>query len=235
MMRKPRRHKGFLVKFSLFIGFAILFPLLPLQAQSGLGTEGLHALAASKTTARLKSSFSYAPRYPAPGQAIQFTDASTGSPASWAWDFGDGSTSTVQNPSHAFAAKGFFRVVLTVVDGSATRSSRRTIAVIDATNTSLTASFRHNPAYPSTGESVQFTDTSSGNPTSWTWDFGDGSTSTVRNPSHVFTAYGFRTVTLVASDGSKTRSASRRITVRPGTGVVALVEPELLVTVKATE
>jgi len=49
---------------------------------------------------------------------------------------------------------------------------------------------------------VQFTDRSSGNPTSWNWDFGDGSTSTHQNPSHVYTVPGIYTVTLIVSSSA---------------------------------
>ena len=49
---------------------------------------------------------------------VQFTDRSTGAPTSWAWDFGDGSTSTDQSPSHTYATAGQFNVSLSVDDGT---------------------------------------------------------------------------------------------------------------------
>jgi PKD repeat protein len=51
---------------------------------------------------------------------VSFTDLSTGEPTSWAWDFGDGSTSTAQNPSHTYNTPGTYSVTLTVTnaDGS---------------------------------------------------------------------------------------------------------------------
>jgi PKD repeat protein len=52
---------------------------------------------------------------PAP-LAVQFTNTSTGSPTSWAWDFGDGASSTSQHPSHTYAAAGTYTVVLTVAN-----------------------------------------------------------------------------------------------------------------------
>jgi hypothetical protein len=55
---------------------------------------------------------------PVVGQVTQFRDASLGSPTSWLWDFGDGQTSTQQNPTHAFGAPGEFNVTLTVVNAS---------------------------------------------------------------------------------------------------------------------
>ncbi|MEX1309671.1 MAG: PKD domain-containing protein [Candidatus Sulfomarinibacteraceae bacterium] len=61
------------------------------------------------------AAFTYTPQAPVAGAAVQFTDASTGgAPASWMWDFGDGATSTEQNPMHTFASGGTFTVSLAV-------------------------------------------------------------------------------------------------------------------------
>lgn len=49
---------------------------------------------------------------------VQFTDASTNAPTSWAWDFGDGQTSILQNPSHQYAASGVYTVALTVTSAN---------------------------------------------------------------------------------------------------------------------
>jgi PKD repeat protein len=63
---------------------------------------------------------------------------------------------------------------------------------------------------------VQFTDTSTGNPTSWTWDFGDGTTSTLRHPSHDYTTNGRYTVRLTVRNagGSSTTTKTNYIKVR---------------------
>jgi len=60
---------------------------------------------------------------------VQFTDASTGSPASWLWNFGDGGTSTVQNPTHVYAAAGPYTVALTIGTGSDSNSTSKTVGV----------------------------------------------------------------------------------------------------------
>ena len=75
------------------------------------------------------------------------------------------------------------------------------------------ASFTYAPATPYNGEAVQFTDTSSGAPTSWQWTFGDGGSSTARNPSHSWAERGTYTVTLVMSKGSNNANTSTTITV----------------------
>jgi PKD repeat protein len=64
---------------------------------------------------------------------IQFTDASSGAPISWAWDFGDGQTSTQQNPSHQYAASGTYTVSLTTTNSigsnTVTRPNYLTVSV----------------------------------------------------------------------------------------------------------
>lgn len=79
----------------------------------------------------------------------------------------------------------------------------------------LTASFSNSPASPVAGQPVQYTDTSTGSPTSWEWNFGDSATSTEQNPSHSYTAAGSYGVTLTIRVGSNSNSASRTITVVP--------------------
>ena len=66
----------------------------------------------------------------------------------------------------------------------------------------LAASFSFTPASPAVGQSVQFTDTSTGGPTAWFWNFGDGTSSTSRNPAHAFSSAGSFNVSLTASGGS---------------------------------
>lgn len=74
----------------------------------------------------------------------------------------------------------------------------------------LTAFF----TYTAVGLSASFRDLSYGNPSSWEWDFGDGSTSIERHPTHLFTEEGFQTVTLKISDGGNpalTNEVSQKI------------------------
>jgi PKD repeat protein len=158
------------------------------------------------------ASFTYSPSSPVAGQAVQFTDTSTGKPTSWQWSFGDGATSTVQNPSHTFTAVSSYTVTLTV-SGSGSNSISQTINVLPSST--LTPSFTYSPSSPVAGQAVQFTDTSTGSPTSWQWNFGDGSTSTVQNPSHTFAMAASYTVILTATNSSGSQSASRTVTVVP--------------------
>jgi PKD repeat protein len=84
---------------------------------------------AATSAPSLTSSFTHNPNSPAPGQAIQFTDTSAGSPTSWHWDFNNGSTSTIQNPNHSFSAAGTYNVTLTVTNSSGSNSTSAAISV----------------------------------------------------------------------------------------------------------
>jgi len=76
------------------------------------------------------------------------------------------------------------------------------------------ANFVASPTSSCTG-TIQFTDASSNNPTSWIWDFGDSTTSTLRNPSHTYTTNGSYTVSLIAINafGNNTVTKSNYITI----------------------
>ena len=80
------------------------------------------------------------------------------------------------------------------------------------------ASFTWSPPTPTVGESTQFTDTSSGEPTSWSWNFGDGETSDQQNPSHIFEAEGSVDVSLTATNDAGSDTVSNQVTVGPESG-----------------
>lgn len=62
----------------------------------------------------LAAAFTFAPSWPTVGQAVAFSDGSSGSPGSWTWTFGDGAASQVRSPAHVFAAAGAYTVTLAV-------------------------------------------------------------------------------------------------------------------------
>ncbi|MHC4233895.1 MAG: PKD domain-containing protein [Planctomycetota bacterium] len=146
---------------------------------------------------------------------VDFTDTSNdpnGTVVGWSWDFGDGATSTQQNPSHTYAAAGDYTVTLTVTDNDGETGTATQTASVSASNQAPTASF----TWAATDLTVDFTDTSSdadGTIAGWSWDFGDGATSTLQNPSHTYAAAGDYTVTLTVTDndgatGTATQTAS---------------------------
>lgn len=80
------------------------------------------------------------------------------------------------------------------------------------------ASFTVSPAEPAAGDTVAFTDTSTGEPTSWSWDFGDGGTSTDQSPDHAFDAAGSYQVSLTASNDQGSDTATATVPVAPAAG-----------------
>jgi PKD repeat protein len=83
----------------------------------------------SSVVAAPAAAFGVSSDYAAAGQPVAFTDASTGSPTSWSWNFGDGSFSTLPNPSHAYAASGTYLVTLTVSNAGGSNTASRTVTV----------------------------------------------------------------------------------------------------------
>ena len=199
----------------LSVGFLLAvylqaFPGLAAAQTGQVGSKGFLTNLASNRAVRLRASFTYTPAYPSEGQAVQFTDMSTGSPTSWLWEFGDGSTSGDRNPSHIYMTSGFRKVALSVSNSTGSKKVTRTITVMPAP---ASASFVYSPTSPTVGQTVQFADTTSGDPSSWSWDFGDGGTSNVKNPNHVFAAPSSYSVSLMATNSAGSKKTTRTISV----------------------
>ncbi|MEM2124411.1 MAG: PKD domain-containing protein, partial [Methanolinea sp.] len=144
---------------------------------------------------------------------VRFTDHSSGVPTSWLWNFGDGESSTEQNPVHEYRSPGVYTVALTVRNAYGT--GQKVERDLVKAGTVPTAQFA---AIPSEGEApltVQFNDLSRGLPTDYSWDFGDGSGSRAKNPVHTYTREGEYTVSLTVSNqfGSDTRIQSGAVKV----------------------
>jgi len=148
--------------------------------------------------------------------AVQFVDSSSNSPTGWAWSFGDGGTSTEQNPVHTYSSSGTFTVTFTAVNGAGSSTvSKDGYVTVGASSSIPDASFEVTESYGTSPLTIQFIDTTTNSPTSWVWSFGDGTTSTAQNPSHTYTTAGTYTVTMTAtnSGGSSTATELDLITV----------------------
>ena len=145
---------------------------------------------------------------------VTFTDKSTGTPTAWDWNFGDGSDSTDQNPVHIYTSAGTYTTTLTVSNADGTASKDGTITVLQTTEPVVpVADFTSNVASGNAPLTVSFTDMSTGSTTAWSWDFGDGPTSTDQNPVHTYTSTGAYTVTLTASNANGGSSKTGSINV----------------------
>ncbi len=122
---------------------------------------------------------------------------------SYLWGFGDGGSSTVQNPSHTYLGEGNYTVGLTVVDEYGCKANVSKENIVSATNpleVSFSASQTEACAAPM---STDFTSSiTNGTPTEFEWDFGDGTKSSDLNPSHTYTVDGAYTVSLTAKTSS---------------------------------
>ncbi len=137
------------------------------------------------------------------GATVGFNSSGSSDPdgtiASYAWNFGDGSTSTQPNPTHTFAASGTYGVSLTVTDNDGATGTVTQLIVVSVPNQAPEAGF----TFAVDGLDVAFTSTSSdpdGTIASYAWNFGDGATSTQANPTHTYANGAVRTVTLNVTD-----------------------------------
>lgn len=133
------------------------------------------------------------------GLVYSFVDASSGSPSNWSWNFGDGNTSTTQNPTHTYSLSGNYYVCLTISD-SATGCLNTVCSNITVLNANCFSSFTYTP--DSLGAGVSFFDQSMSNAVGWLWDFGDSTTSIMQNPYHVYNNQGYYNVCLTVSDSN---------------------------------
>ena len=150
---------------------------------------------------------------------VDFTDATTGgSPISWDYDFGDGGSSTAQNPRYTFTKPGTFKVELTVYDGSV--YSKYSLFIIVRKNPAANFTVSKNAYCP--GEVVSFTNTTADGDTTiktTAWDFGDGNvTNNNGNVTKSYNNSGNYTVKMTVRDNfncASTISKSQFITINP--------------------
>jgi PKD repeat protein len=144
--------------------------------------------------------------------AVNFTDltAKNVPEVTYLWNFGDGFAGTVQNPTHTYTRAGQFTVSLKVTDPGGGTSSTKTKTNYIRIDDVLDADFTATPVSGAPPLDVEFSDDSTGTTIqSWLWNFGDGETSTAKDPQHTYDAAGLYTVTLVIS-GYKTVDTAQR-------------------------
>jgi len=172
------------------------FFILTLVAALGLSCGGGDEPTPTPTPIGVSALFAATPELGTAPLQVQFTDESTGQITAWAWDLGDGATSTARNPLHTYNDAGNYTVSLTVTgaDGATdTEAKADFIRVGD-----LLAGFSASPTTGAPSLQVQFTDESVGEITAWEWDFDNNGTvdSTGQNPSYTYDAMGKYSVAL---------------------------------------
>ncbi len=151
--------------------------------------------------------FNYTPTNPTTKDLIQFTDNSVdldGTITNWLWDFGDGNTSTIQNPTYSYQNKGMYYVMLTVTDNDGYTDTK--IKYFYVKKYGPNAYFSYLPNHPIKNQQVQFTDesydTSNSSISSWYWEFGDNNTSLLQNPTYSYSNNGSYKVNLTVTNNT---------------------------------
>jgi PKD repeat protein len=152
------------------------------------------------------------------GYSVNFTNSSTGA-VSYQWNFGDGGTSVDPNPTHLYTNAGTYTVVLTATNACGTATSTQVVTVVAPP----TAAFSASPVVGCDSLLVQFNNTSSGNPTSFAWQFpgGNPSSSTLENPTVFYGAPGVYSVVLTVSNSAGSGTVTQTNYVVVGTAPTA--------------
>jgi len=133
------------------------------------------------------------------GMQVNFTDLTANNPDAWFWDFGDGNTSNLQNPSNIFINSGIFDVTLTTTKGGQCIDSQvifGAIEVFSKPEIQLTSDTTYGCSIPF---EVEFTDQTI-NAVSWNWDFGNSITSTFASSSVLYSNYGSYDISLTVTN-----------------------------------
>ena len=161
---------------------------------------------------------------------VAFTGLTNDTVSSWRWDFGDGSFADGQNPAHTYTKPGIYSVTLSAANEFGTEHITKsgiinTGVVPDA---EFIAEIRQ--GYPPL--TVRFRDFSSGSPFAWSWDFGDGTTSTEKDPVHTYSEAGSYTTTLQVANAFGNDSLTRPNHISVGNPVPTLIQggPAVVVT-----
>jgi PKD repeat protein len=130
-----------------------------------------------------------------------FTDLSIpngGTPiVSWAWDFGDGGTSTLQNPQYLYGSSGNYDITLIVTNSDNLSDTMiQSLYAYPLPDVSMQAV----PSFGSVYDTIQFYGSSGSSIASWFWNFDDGTNSSLQNPMHIYQYDGLFDVSLTVTD-----------------------------------
>ncbi len=208
-----------------FFGFETLFQTLTdtIETYSWIAkeTKGPIVTVTVEDGELVRTTYTLAPATDAPiadfsyeneeGGTIEFKDESNNVPDTWLWDFGDGNTSTLQNPTHTYMEDGSYTVCLTVTNVFGTNMTCEMINVVVAA--APIADFEVMVMSSGANIAANFTDLSQNDPTAWLWDFGDGGISTSQNPTYVYAMPGTYQVCLTASNAIGSNESCKNVNI----------------------
>ncbi len=151
---------------------------------------------------------------------VRFTNQSLGDPTSFFWDFGDGTKSVEKDPVHTYTTPGTYTVTLRASNNQTSGIGTLTGAVTVTSGQVpyptptqvpgyITATFSADQTSGSSPLQVSLNDRSTGNPTSWLWDLGDGNSSRSQNVTHIYTAKGLYSIRLTAQNSISSGSIEK--------------------------
>jgi PKD repeat protein len=163
------------------------------------------------------AAFTATPTSGLPPLAVQFTDQSTNSPASWKWEYQKSGTSTwtqfstAQSPAYTFTAAGQYSIRLTATNAGGSNTLTKTGYITVGHTGIIIPYFTGSPTSGKKPLTVQFTDQSVGSIDTWEWDFKNDGTydSTLQNPSFTYTAKGTYSVKLRVTNAQSTGTMIR--------------------------
>jgi PKD repeat protein len=173
-----------------------------LAASNAAGSSSVNKVVTLGTGKPPKAAFTFA----ATGSQVNFVDASTESPATWLWSFGDSGTSTARNPIHIYTTSGAFTVTLTVSNNFGSDSTSQVVSIAPGQPPKSAFTYKAN------GLTVNFADASTGGAATWNWSFGDTTQSTQQNPVHTYSSFGNYTVSLQVSNAAGSNSSTQIVT-----------------------
>lgn len=148
--------------------------------------------------------------------AVTFTDLTENDPTSWSWDFDDGGSSTDQNPVHTYTFDGTYNVCLTASNALGSSEYCALVTIVNAIGAPV-ADF----TYTISGFNIELTDISTESPDSWSWNFGDGESSTEQNPSHTYAAGASYNVCLTVTNAVGGDTECKNVSISTGIETIA--------------
>lgn len=153
---------------------------------------------------------------------VSFRGSATGgsSPYSFSWNFGDGQSSTSQNPEHTYSLAGNYTATLTVTDSQDANASKSAAISVITAPSELVATASASPVSGTAPLAVNFRGSATGGtaPYSYGWTFGDGGSSPAQNPAHTYQAAGSYTATLSVTD-SLSANATAVVSISVGSAI----------------